>query len=250
MSNFNFNSNSNANSYPSDPSHLSRPSDPSYYSHFKHGGYRKLASFQTAEIICDFTVEFCRKYIRFGSRTCDQMEQAARSGKQNIAEGSQASAANPKTEFKLVDVARSSLEELKLDYEDFLRQNGLSQWAKDDQRAIAIRKLAYLSDKSNKTDGTDGSNKTNGTNRSYGTYSTYMTDSESAANCALCLINQANYLLDRQLESLRRELEKKGIGPENQGQKLGRILSEAAERENALDAEVAKVLKRGKEEHK
>jgi hypothetical protein len=201
-------------------------SNPSYYSREKHGGYRKLASFQMSEIVCDVTVEFCRNYIRSGSRTRDQMEQAARSGKQNIAEGSQASAANPKTEFKLVDVARSSLEELKLDYEDFLRQNGLPHWAKDDSRAIAVRKLAYASD------------------RSYKTYSTYMTNSESAANCALCLINQTNYLLDHQLESLRCGLEQKGIGMENQNQKLGRMLSEQTERERVIDAEIARILKK------
>ena len=207
-------------------------SNPSYYSHFKHGGYRKLASFQTTEIICDFTVEFCRKYIRPGSRTRDQMEQAARSGKQNIAEGSQASAANPKTEFKLVDVARSSLEELKLDYEDFLRQNNFSRWAKDGPRIVAIRKLAYQPD------------------RSYATYLAYMANSESAANCALCLINQANYLLDRQLQSLRRGLEEKGIGMESGNQKLGRILAEKSEREQAIDAQIGEILKKNREEKK
>lgn len=91
----------------------------------KHGGYRKLKSFQIARLIYDVTVRFCDRYIDKYSRTKDQMVQAARSGVQNIAEGSQASATSKKTELKLTQVARASLEELKLDYEDFLRQRGL-----------------------------------------------------------------------------------------------------------------------------
>jgi four helix bundle protein len=94
----------------------------------KHGGYRKLKSFQVAQLVYDVTVRFCDRYIDKFSRTRDQMVQAARSGVQNIAEGSQASATSKKTELKLTQVARASLEELKLDYEDFLRQRGLSQW--------------------------------------------------------------------------------------------------------------------------
>lgn len=90
----------------------------------KHGGYRKLKSFQLAQLVYDVTVRFCDKYIDRRSRTHDQMVQAARSGVQNIAEGSQASATSKKTELKLTQVARASLEELKLDYEDFLRQRG------------------------------------------------------------------------------------------------------------------------------
>src|SRR5512145_1627856 len=94
----------------------------------KHGGYRKLKSFQVAQLVYDVTVRFCDKYIDVRSRTHDQMVQAARSGVQNIAEGSQASATSKKTELKLTQVARASLEELKLDYEDFLRHRGLEQW--------------------------------------------------------------------------------------------------------------------------
>lgn len=98
----------------------------------KHGGYRKLKSFQVAQLVYDVTVRFCDRYIDRRSRTHDQMVQAARSGVQNIAEGSQASATSKKMELKLTQVARASLEELKLDYEDFLRQRGLTQWERED----------------------------------------------------------------------------------------------------------------------
>jgi len=99
-----------------------------------HGGYRKLKSFQVAQLVYDATVRFCDKYIERGSRTRDQMVQAARSGVQNIAEGSQASGTSKKTEIKLTNVARASLEELRLDYEDFLRQHGLTLWSDKDTR--------------------------------------------------------------------------------------------------------------------
>ena len=100
----------------------------------QHGGYRKLKSFQVPQLAYDVTVRFCARYIDKGSRTHDQMVQAARSGVQNIAEGSQASATSKKTELKLTQVARASLEELRLDYEDFLRQRGLLLWAREDPR--------------------------------------------------------------------------------------------------------------------
>ncbi len=98
----------------------------------KHGGYRKLKSFQIAQLVYDVAVRFCDRYIDRFSRTRDQMTPAARSGAQNIAEGSQASATSKKTELKLTQVAGASLEELKLDYEDFLRQRGLRQWPQDE----------------------------------------------------------------------------------------------------------------------
>src|SRR5512138_715910 len=94
----------------------------------KHGGYRKLKSFQIAQLVYDVTARFCDRYIDKRSRTKDQMVQAARSGVQNIAEGSQASGTSRKMELKLTNVARASLEELRFDYEDFLRQRGLTQW--------------------------------------------------------------------------------------------------------------------------
>jgi len=151
-----------------------------------HGGYRNLRSYQGAEIIYDATVRFCERFIDRRSRTVDQMVQAARSGKQNIAEGSMASGTSKKFELKLVGVARASLEELLLDYEDFLRQKGLPLWGKGHPEAEKVRKLAYGSD------------------RSYETYRTYIeaSSSEAAANTLICLIHQANYLLDRQLRSL------------------------------------------------
>jgi four helix bundle protein len=105
------------------------------------GGYRKLKSYQQAELIYDATVKFCDRFIDKRSRTHDQMVQAARSGKQNIAEGSQASGTSKKFELKLVGVARSSLEELLLDYQDFLRQRGLVLWGKNHPAVQVIRAL-------------------------------------------------------------------------------------------------------------
>ncbi len=167
-----------------------------------HGGYRKLLSYQTSEIVYDFTAKFCDKYVTRGSnggytRTHDQMVQAARSGKQNIAEGCQASGTSKKTELKLVNVAKASLEELLLDYEDFLRQRGFVKWQKDDPRAKKIRDLAYMS------------------NKSYATYAGFLDNPESAANCAISLIHQANFLLDRQLKTLENDFLKNGGFSEN-----------------------------------
>ncbi len=159
-----------------------------------HGGYRNLKSYQTAEIIFDATVAFCDRFIDRRSRTHDQMVQAARSGKQNIAEASQASATSKKTELKLTGVARASLEELLQDYQDFLRQHRLPIWPKDHAQTQAIRRIAYASD------------------RSYESYRSYVEKSppETAANAILCLVNQANYLLDRQLESLEQHFLNEG----------------------------------------
>lgn len=100
----------------------------------KHGGYRTLKSFQLAQLIYDITVRFCDRFVDKFSRTKDQMVQAARSGVQNIAEGSQASGTSKKTELKLTNVARASLEELRLDYEDFLRHRQLPLWNYEDPR--------------------------------------------------------------------------------------------------------------------
>jgi restriction system protein len=157
----------------------------------KHGGYKNLKSYQMAEIVYDYTVEFCRSYVPSMKQT-DQMEGAARGGKQNIAEGSQTSGTSKQSELRLVQVARASQEELLKDYEDFLRTKGLSLWSKDDERSKAIRNLAYRSD------------------RSYMTYKTYLTNAETAANCAICLIKQTTFLLDQQLRALEKELVQKG----------------------------------------
>jgi four helix bundle suffix protein len=104
----------------------------------KHGGYRHLISFRLAQLVYDATVRFCDRYVERRSRTHDQMVQAARSGVQNIAEGSQASGTSKKTELKLTNVARASLEELRLDYEDYLRQRGLPAWDRTDRRRQAL----------------------------------------------------------------------------------------------------------------
>jgi four helix bundle suffix protein len=103
-----------------------------------HGGYRKLKSFQVAQLAYDVTIRFCGRYIDRRSRTHDQMVQAARSGVQNIAEGSLASGTSKKTELKLTNVARASLEELRLDYEDYLRHHRLRQWEPGDSRGKAL----------------------------------------------------------------------------------------------------------------
>ncbi|MDD5222365.1 MAG: four helix bundle protein [bacterium] len=130
-----------------------------------HGGYRKLRSFQTAQLVYDATVVFCDRFVDKHSRTHDQMVQAARSGVQNIAEGSMASATSKKTELKLTGVARASLEELLLDYEDFLRQRGLPIWAKDSSEALGVRRK-YQSDRSDKTKQSDPSDKRKESDRS------------------------------------------------------------------------------------
>ena len=105
------------------------------------GGYRDTCSFQTATIIYDATYWFCEKYLNQRSRTVDQMVQAARSGRQNIAEGSRAAATSSQTELRLINVARSSLEKLLLDYEDFLRHRHLPKWEPDSPEALAVRQV-------------------------------------------------------------------------------------------------------------
>jgi four helix bundle suffix protein len=153
-----------------------------------HGGYAELQSYKMSEIVYDATVVFCDRFIDKRSRTHDQMVQAARSGKQNIAEGSMASGTSKKFELKLVGVARASLEELLLDFKDYLRQKELPLWGKDHKQAREIRALAYEK------------------NRSYLTYKTYIEQSsnEVAANTMACLIHQTNYLLDQQLRALEK----------------------------------------------
>ncbi|MFP4057794.1 MAG: four helix bundle suffix domain-containing protein [Candidatus Brocadiia bacterium] len=151
-----------------------------------HGGYRDLKSYQMAEIVYDGTVAFCERFIPRRSRTHDQMVQAARSGKQNIAEGCTGSGTSNKGELKLVGVARASLEELLQDCQDFLRQRGLPLWGKDAPQAKEVRGLAYVP------------------NRSYRTYRSYIErgSPEVAANTLVCILHQANYLLDQQLRGL------------------------------------------------
>ena len=168
-----------------------------------HGGYRKLRSFQCAQLVYDATVIFCDRFVEKRSRTHDQMIQAARSGVQNIAEGSVASATSKKTELKLTGVARASLEELLLDYEDFLRQRGLRIWAKDSPEALAVRGK-YQSDRSDRSDLSDTSDLSDSSDRS-DPHCIRTASPEVAANTLICLINQASYLLRRQLQGLERQ---------------------------------------------
>jgi len=173
-----------------------------------HGGYRKLRSFQVAEIIYDGTVVFCDRFLDARrTRLVDQMEQAARSGRQNIAEGSRASGTSSQTELRLIGVARASLDELLLDFEDYLRQHGLPLGSKDHPKAREVRGLAAAEDDS-RTDRTDQTDRT-------GTYERYRSliekgDAETAANTLICLIHQANYLLDRQISALEKQFVHEG----------------------------------------
>lgn len=162
------------------------------------GGYRSLPFFKQTEIIYDFTVEFCKLYIDYKSRTKDQMEQAARSGKQNIPEGYLQKSLEGR--IKLVGVARGSLEELLNDYLDFLRQNGYKLWEKDSPEAKAVRSLVYKN--------------YNGYNL-YNDYKSYLSSPESAANSMVCLINQTNGLIDQKLRWMEEKFVKEGGFREN-----------------------------------
>ena len=189
---------------PSGLSDLSDSSDGSNKTHPpfslipRHGGYRKLHSFQAAQLSFDSTVIFWARFISKHSRTHDQMIQAARSGVQNIAEASMASGTSKKTEIKLTNVARASWEELRLDFEDFLRQHGYHIWDKDSPEALAVRS-AFQSIEPEQRD----------------PYGISTTDSETAANILLCLINQASYLLGRQIKRLEQDFLEKGGFTEN-----------------------------------
>jgi four helix bundle suffix protein len=183
----------------------------------RHGGYRKLKSFQIAQLAYDLTVRFCDRYINRRSRTHDQMVQAARSGVQNIAEGSQASGTSRKFEMKLTSVARASLEELRLDYEDFLRQRGLALWDRDDsrraqliaRRCSTVDEVASWAQEVHKKDVTSrqGSKLVSSTQSTKSMSSTYP---EIAANAALVLITVACSLLDRQLAAQADAFESEG----------------------------------------
>jgi len=159
-----------------------------------HGNYRELLSYQKAEIVYDLTYRFCQRFLNKGDRTIDQMVQAARSGKQNIAEGSKASGTSKETEIKLTNVARASLEELLVDYHDFLRVRDLRLWEKDSKEARFVRNLGK---------------------KPHVTFEAYREFSETrpvevVANIAICLIHQANYLLDRQIRRLEQDFVKEG----------------------------------------
>jgi four helix bundle suffix protein len=160
----------------------------------KHGGYRKLISYQKAEIIYDGTVYFTKRFYRRPDRTIDQMVQAARSGKQNIVEASMASATSKETEIKLINVAKASLEELLIDYEDFLRTRKLPIWEKEHRLTVRFREL-------NRTP-----------NATYQTYVRAIENEnpEICANSMLCLIRIVTYLLARQLQRLEKDFLENG----------------------------------------
>jgi len=167
------------------------------------GGYRTLRSYQVATIIYDGTVSFCDRFIDKRSRTHDQMVQAARSGGKNIAEGSRAAATTSQTELRLVNVARSSLEELLLDYEDYLRQHRHRQWEKEDREAREVRALGQ-----DQTDRSDRSDPV----AHWKAYARWLEQDHPAvvANTLICLIHQANYLLDQQISALERDFVQEG----------------------------------------
>jgi restriction system protein len=167
------------------------------------GGYRKLRGFQVATVIYDATVSFCNRFIDQRSRTHDQMVQAARSGGKNIAEGSRAAATTSQTELRLTNVARASLDELLLDYEDYLRQRGLRQWDKNDPQALEVRKVGWrMEDQTDRSDPIDH----------YREYARWLENTNPAvvANTLICLINQTNYLLDQQISALERGFVEQG----------------------------------------
>ena len=175
-------------------SHSSQPSHPSERLLVPRGDYQTLLSFQKAEIVYDITFRFAHKYLARGDRTIDQMIQSARSGKQNILEGSKAAITSKETEIKLTNVARASLEELLADYRDYLRVRDHPIWDKDSKEAQYVRQLGRK------------------TPQSYETYREFVETRppEVVANIALCLIHQTNYLLDQQLRHLETDFIKDG----------------------------------------
>src|SRR3989344_2309645 len=154
------------------------------------------------------------------------MTQAARSGKQNIAEGCSVGKTDLKGEIKLLNIARGSLKELLEDYHDYVRQHGLQIWDKDDPRAIEMRQLAYKTDKSDKSDRTY---------TTYRTYQTYLDDPEQAANAMITLINQTTYLLDQQLKAVHKQREEKGQSMETYSQRIGRIFNAERKKQKEFD---------------
>ncbi|MCC8149487.1 four helix bundle suffix domain-containing protein, partial [Akkermansia sp.] len=158
------------------------------------GDYRSLLSYRKAEQIYDLTSYFCKTYLLSRDRTVDQMIQAARSGKQNIAEGKEAGLVSMETEIKLTNVARASFDELLADYEDFLRVRGYSVWEKDSREALFVRKK--------------GADK--GLDRDYFLELARTRPPEVVANMAICLIFQAKFLLMRQLRFLEGKFLREG----------------------------------------
>jgi four helix bundle suffix protein len=189
----------------------------------KHGGYRNLKSFQVAQLVYDVTVRFCDRYIDPRSRTHDQMVQAARSGVQNIAEGSQDSGTSKKMELKLTNVARGSLEELRLDYEDYLRQRGLPQLPPDHPALMRFKAKrcstldevrAWVAEELRRArTNTDAQGQSSEARPSVPVGDSPCGPLSSpvlVANAALSLLNLACYLLDRQISAQAAAFEKEG----------------------------------------
>ncbi len=158
------------------------------------GDYQTLHSFQKAEVIYDLTFRFAHKHLSKGDRTVDQMIQSARSGKKNILEGSKAALTSKETEIKLTNVGRASLEELLKDYKDYLRARDLKIWDKDSKEALYVRRLGRK------------------TPQNYELYREFVETRppEVVANIAICLIHQANYLIDQQLRRLEKDFLEQG----------------------------------------
>lgn len=184
----------------SDGKHGSHDSYSSHHSHEPErvlpprGDYQTLLSFQKAEVVYDITYRFAHRYLSRGDRTVDQMIQSARSGKQNILEGSKAAQTSKEMEIKLTNVGRASLEELLADYRDFLRVRDLAIWDKDSKEARFVRRIGCR------------------TPQTFEIYREFVATrpAQVTANIALCLIHQTNYLLDQQLKTLEREFTDKG----------------------------------------
>ena len=159
-----------------------------------HGGYQRLLSYQRAEVVYDATVKFCADLLDRRDRTVDQMIQAARSGKQNIVEASMASGTSKETEIKLTNVARASLEELLIDYRDFLRTRGLSEWSREHRYVRRLREL-------NRTPAA-----------TYETFRKAVENPDPAirANAIIGLIKVTTYLLDQQLRRLEKDFLEQG----------------------------------------
>jgi four helix bundle suffix protein len=177
---------------------MSQPDEPSPF--LPHGGYRKLRSYKVAAAVYDATVVFCRRFYAHDRRMSDQMVQAARSGVRNISEGSGAAATSRKSEMLLTNVARASLsDELLGDYESFLTQNGLRVWPKDSRDALAMRARLAQDQAPDLPPAPAGGVRLRG----LAGLSEFVEQAvpELAANAMLCAVNQAAYLLKRQLES-------------------------------------------------
>jgi restriction system protein len=174
-----------------------------------HGGYRKLRSYKVAEVVYDATVVFCRRFFSDDRRMNDQMVQAARSGVRNISEGSGMAATSRKSELKLTNVARASLsDELLRDYESFLRQRGLRVWPKDSREALAMRSRLAQDRAENLPSARPGVVRLTGL---FGLAEfVEKAEPELAANAMICAVNQAAYLLKRQVQSQGREFLEKG----------------------------------------